>query len=119
MPKPQAERRKSATIERDVLLKMLRQMLAIRGFERQAEEFVDRGEMLGGYHSSIGQEAAAAGACMALRPDDYVAGTHRPHGHPVAKGAISIPKRWKSPRNLSLIDANQHLADVISVQNTD
>lgn len=77
----------SNTIDRDVLLEMLRRMLAIRGFERQAEEFVDRGEMMGGFHSSIGQEAAAVGGCMALRPDDYMTGTHRSHGHPIAKGA--------------------------------
>lgn len=77
----------SVTIDHDVLLEMLRRMLAIRGFEGQAEEFVDRGEMLGGFHSSIGQEAVAVGGCMALRPDDYMTGTHRSHGHPIAKGA--------------------------------
>jgi pyruvate dehydrogenase E1 component alpha subunit len=77
----------SVTIDRDILLAMLQRMLAIRGFEQQAEEFVDRGEMLGGFHSSIGQEATSVGGCMALRPDDYMTGTHRSHGHPIAKGA--------------------------------
>ena len=48
----------SVMIERDVLLETLRRMLTIRGFERQAEEFVDRGETLGGFHSSIGRIAA-------------------------------------------------------------
>jgi TPP-dependent pyruvate/acetoin dehydrogenase alpha subunit len=38
-------------------------------------------------HLSIGQEAVAAGACLALRADDYVLSTHRGHGHMVAKGA--------------------------------
>src|SRR3546814_6229195 len=40
---------------------------------------------------SIGQEAAIAGACMALRDDDYVTGTHRSHGHPIGKGADIPP----------------------------
>jgi TPP-dependent pyruvate/acetoin dehydrogenase alpha subunit len=35
----------------------------------------------------IGQEAVAAGACSALRPDDYVFGGHRAHAHAIAKGA--------------------------------
>jgi pyruvate dehydrogenase E1 component alpha subunit len=38
-------------------------------------------------HLSIGQEAVAAGACGAVRPDDYLLSTHRGHGHLVAKGA--------------------------------
>src|SRR3546814_19754876 len=42
-------------------------------------------------HLSIGQEAAIAGACMALRDDDYVTGTHRSHGHPIGKGADIPP----------------------------
>jgi TPP-dependent pyruvate/acetoin dehydrogenase alpha subunit len=34
----------------------------------------------------IGQEAIAAGVCLALRRDDYVWGGHRSHGHYLAKG---------------------------------
>ncbi|MBI4637001.1 MAG: dehydrogenase E1 component subunit alpha/beta, partial [Candidatus Rokubacteria bacterium] len=34
-----------------------------------------------------GQEAVAAGACAALREDDYIVGNHRGHGHCIAKGA--------------------------------
>src|ERR1700681_1066658 len=41
--------------------------------------------MLG--HLSIGQEGAIVGACMALRDNDYITGTHRSHGHPIGKGA--------------------------------
>jgi pyruvate dehydrogenase E1 component alpha subunit len=42
-------------------------------------------------HLSIGQEGAIVGACMALRDDDYVTGTHRSHGHPIGKGADINP----------------------------
>jgi TPP-dependent pyruvate/acetoin dehydrogenase alpha subunit len=37
-------------------------------------------------HLSIGQEAVAAGACAALRPDDLVFGTYRSHAFYLAKG---------------------------------
>ncbi len=47
----------------------------------------DAGEVPGGMHSSAGHEAAIVGACMALRDDDYITGTHRSHGHPIGKGA--------------------------------
>ncbi|MBI4505608.1 MAG: thiamine pyrophosphate-dependent dehydrogenase E1 component subunit alpha [Chloroflexi bacterium] len=62
-------------------------MLAIRTFEQKAEELLNRGEILGSMHSSIGQEAVCVGGCMAVRPDDYMTGHHRSHGHPIAKGA--------------------------------
>ena len=44
-----------------------------------------------GMHSSSGQEAAIVGACLALRDDDYITGTHRSHGHPIGKGADLKP----------------------------
>ena len=37
-------------------------------------------------HLSIGQESAAVGVMMALRPDDHVYSTHRCHAHYLAKG---------------------------------
>ncbi len=38
-------------------------------------------------HLSIGQEATAAGACLALEKEDLITSTHRGHGHCLAKGA--------------------------------
>jgi pyruvate dehydrogenase E1 component alpha subunit len=43
--------------------------------------------MHGTMHLSIGQEASATGACMALRDDDAITSTHRGHGHCIGKGA--------------------------------
>ncbi len=37
-------------------------------------------------HVTIGQEAVAAGVCLALEEQDYLTCTHRGHGHCVAKG---------------------------------
>ena len=59
----------------------------IRRFEEHAIELVRSGDIIGGIHPYIGQEAIAAGVCAALRPDDIITSTHRGHGHVLAKGA--------------------------------
>lgn len=66
-------------------------MMKIRCFEQAITQLVTEGEVPGAVHSSIGQEAAIVGACMALNPDDYISGTHRSHGHPIGKGAELKP----------------------------
>ncbi|RMF25571.1 MAG: dehydrogenase [Deltaproteobacteria bacterium] len=75
----------------DVLIEMYRRMVRIRRFEEAACRLLSEGGVFGAVHTSIGQEAAAAGACMALRAGDYIAGNHRSHGHPIAKGAALGP----------------------------
>jgi acetoin:2,6-dichlorophenolindophenol oxidoreductase subunit alpha len=64
-----------------------RRMLRIRRFEEVGTRLYTAGKIPGAYHSSIGQEAAIVGSCMALRADDAMTGTHRSHGHPIGKGA--------------------------------
>lgn len=71
-------------------LEMYRRMQRIRQFEEAATGLSKAGE-ISPMHSSIGQEAAIVGACMALRDDDYITGTHRSHGHPIGKGAALGP----------------------------
>src|SRR5262249_1936327 len=68
-------------------LRMLRQMLKIRGFEDQANQLYLRALMPGLTHLYAGEEAVAVGVCEALHPDDYITSTHRGHGHCIAKGA--------------------------------
>src|SRR5688572_14898325 len=68
-------------LTREKSLEAYRRMLRIRRFE----EAMQIAQIPG--HYSIGQEAAIVGACIALRDDDYMAGTHRSHGHPIGKGA--------------------------------
>jgi pyruvate dehydrogenase E1 component alpha subunit len=72
-------------LDRDQQLELYSRMLRIRRFE----EAIIAHNPVG--HLSIGQEAAIAGACIALRDDDYVTGTHRSHGHPIGKGADLMP----------------------------
>jgi TPP-dependent pyruvate/acetoin dehydrogenase alpha subunit len=62
-------------------------MRLIRRFEERALELVASGEIVGGIHPYIGEEAVATGVCAALRIDDVIASTHRGHGHVLAKGA--------------------------------
>jgi acetoin:2,6-dichlorophenolindophenol oxidoreductase subunit alpha len=64
-----------------------RMLRLIRGFEERALALVKSGDIVGGIHPYIGQEAVAVGVCAALRPDDRITSTHRGHGHVLAKGA--------------------------------
>jgi acetoin:2,6-dichlorophenolindophenol oxidoreductase subunit alpha len=61
-------------------------MLLIRLFEEEMQRLFLKGEVHGTTHLAAGQEAIPVGVCQALRPDDYVAGTYRGHGHALAKG---------------------------------
>lgn len=65
----------------------LRRMIRIRRFEEEGTRLYKAGKIPGAFHASIGQEATIVGACMALRDDDAMTGTHRSHGHPIGKGA--------------------------------
>ncbi len=76
-------------LERDGALarRLYADMVRIRRFEEEVFEFYKRGLMPGLAHLYIGEEAVAAGACAAIRPDDYLSSTHRGHGHLIARGA--------------------------------
>src|SRR3954465_9947661 len=77
----------SAGAEPVALAEMHARMALIRAFETRVAELYRDGEIPGFVHTSLGQEAVAAGVCAALRDDDYLATTHRGHGHVLAKGA--------------------------------
>ncbi|AXH92943.1 thiamine pyrophosphate-dependent dehydrogenase E1 component subunit alpha [Micromonospora aurantiaca] len=68
-------------------LRLYRTVRLIRRFEERAIELVRAGEIVGGIHPYLGQEGIAAGVCAALDREDLVTGTHRGHGHVLAKGA--------------------------------
>lgn len=82
----------------DAKLKWIfRAMLMIREFETMLDSFKSKGAYAGisfAYkgpaHLSIGQEAAAVGAALALRPEDHIFGSHRSHGEFIAKGLSAI-----------------------------
>lgn len=70
----------------DVGLRLFRVMVTIRAFEETAAGLITSGELWGFLHASVGQEAVAAGVCDVLTEHDYIASTHRGHGHCIAKG---------------------------------
>lgn len=78
-------------VTNEQLAEMYRRMVRIRRFEEEGTRLFKAGRIPGAFHASIGQEAAIVGACMALRDDDAMTGTHRSHGHPIGKGANLRP----------------------------
>ena len=78
---------KEMNLDKNRKLELFRMMLLIRLFEESLEEMFSRGILHGTMHLSIGQEATATGACLALDKEDLITSTHRGHGHCLAKGA--------------------------------
>ncbi|TMM02799.1 MAG: thiamine pyrophosphate-dependent dehydrogenase E1 component subunit alpha [Actinobacteria bacterium] len=73
-------------LTREQLLEGYRVMRTIREFEERLHVEFATGEIPGFVHLYAGEEAIAAGVCAHLGADDYVASTHRGHGHAIAKG---------------------------------
>lgn len=61
-------------------------MTAIRQFEERVHRENELGNIPGFIHLYAGTEACAVGVCMELTERDYIASTHRGHGHAIAKG---------------------------------
>ncbi|MEM9238516.1 MAG: thiamine pyrophosphate-dependent dehydrogenase E1 component subunit alpha, partial [Pseudomonadota bacterium] len=94
----------------------LRIMYRIRLFETRAKELFLKGVVKGTAHSSVGQEAIAAGACAALKPDDFLLTHHRGHGHTIAKGAditlMFAELMGRAPGYCSGLGGSMHIADI-------
>ena len=66
---------------------LLRIMLRIRAFEEKVGELFLKGGTAGSMlHLSIGEEGAAAGVALAMKPGDTFTTHHRGHGIFVARG---------------------------------
>jgi pyruvate dehydrogenase E1 component alpha subunit len=70
----------------DVLVGAYRRMSEIRAFEDRLHLENTTGDIPGFIHLYAGEEAIAVGVCDTLRYTDYIASTHRGHGHCLAKG---------------------------------
>jgi len=75
----------------DSLLEAYGRMTLIRVFEERVSELYRNSEVPGFVHLSIGQEAAAVGACWPLAVTDVITSNHRGHGHCLAKGLAPEP----------------------------
>lgn len=71
---------------RELCVQLYTTMSLVREFEERLKRLVEQGVPVGAVHYYTGQEAVAAGVCGALEPDDWIASTHRGHGHCIAKG---------------------------------
>ncbi len=74
-------------IERERAVSIYRTMVRIRKFEFRALKLFEENKLRGSVHLYIGEEAVAATVCSRLTDEDYIASTHRGHGHCIAKGA--------------------------------
>lgn len=63
-----------------------RDMKLIREFEERIRAEYQQGKLPGFIHMYRAQEAIAVAMCMHLNDNDYIASTHRGHGHCIAKG---------------------------------
>ncbi len=73
-------------IPKDKLIQMFETMLTIRHFEEGVAKLMRDGKSPGLAHLYAGEEAVGVGVCSLLTKDDYIASTHRGHGHLIAKG---------------------------------
>ena len=73
---------------KEKLLELYRLMATSRKWETTMKDLFLAGEdgLYGSFHTYVGEEAIAVGAIGALNEDDYIASTHRGHGHLIAKG---------------------------------
>ncbi|HEX5820758.1 MAG TPA: pyruvate dehydrogenase (acetyl-transferring) E1 component subunit alpha, partial [Solirubrobacterales bacterium] len=76
---------------KDRCRELLSQMALIRRFEEEAGRQYQRAKAGGFLHLAIGEEATIVGTTSVMRPDDYLIGTYRTHGHAIARG--TDPKR--------------------------
>ena len=74
------------TLNKEKHVELYESMLRIRRFEEKAIDVFSAGKIPGFIHSYIGEEAIASGVCAALQEGDQITGTHRGHGHCLAKG---------------------------------
>ncbi|MFO1059020.1 MAG: thiamine pyrophosphate-dependent dehydrogenase E1 component subunit alpha [Dongiaceae bacterium] len=74
-------------LNRTEMREAYRRMRTIREFEERLHVEFSNGQIPGFVHLYAGEEASAVGVCQQLRADgDYIASTHRGHGHCIAKG---------------------------------
>jgi len=74
------------TYPKTLLEYLFRTMVRIRFCEESFVEPILTGEVNCPCHLYTGEEAIATGMCASLKEKDYIFGTHRSHGHFLAKG---------------------------------
>jgi pyruvate dehydrogenase E1 component subunit alpha len=70
----------------DTCRELLETMALIRRFEEEAGRQYQQAKAGGFLHLAIGEEATIVGTTSVMRPEDYLIGTYRTHGHAIARG---------------------------------
>lgn len=73
-------------LKKNELIGLYAKMVKIRAVEERLLDMFSKGQIPGFLHVCIGQEAAPTAICSHLKKTDYLAITHRGHGHALAKG---------------------------------
>lgn len=93
---------------------MLHQMQIIRAFEEKILELKDDGLVNGPVHTSVGQEAVAVGAALAVRSTDKFCGTHRAHHQYLAKAFSAVaPEKFNPLRDGLTAEMQAHVLTLL------
>lgn len=102
------------SVSRPALLWMLQQMQIIRAFEEKLLSLKDDNLVNGPVHTSVGQEAVAVGAALAVRREDKFGGTHRAHHQYLAKALSGCaPKRFNPLRDGLTDEMHAHVLTLL------
>ena len=74
---------------KELLAEMWKKLNLAREFETRVQWLFSMGLVHGTTHLGIGEEATAVGSILALKPQDYVFGTHRGHSQHIASPDIN------------------------------
>lgn len=100
----------------EAMFALYRSMLRIRRVQERIESLYLQDAMKTPVHLCIGQEAIAAGVCLALESEDSVQSNHRGHGHYLAKGgdlkAMIAELHCKATGCSGGFGGSMHLVDV-------
>src|SRR5262249_34972860 len=95
-------------------LKIYRNMLLSRGFDRRCNAILLTGKIVPHFHSGVGQEALMVASVAPLRPTDQMIYTHRGYGHLLAKGVslreIALDTFMKAGGTNNGLGGNMHVA---------
>ena len=100
---------KSPLISHDKLRLLYATMLKCRTLEERARILFKQSKFTGNYYAAIGQEAAAVGTAIDLRPDDTIGPSHRDFitafikGAPLDKMFCHLFARRQQPRQRPLL----------------
>ncbi len=104
------------SLDKNQLLQAYRAMKTIRVFEDRISLEFKAGNIPGFVHLYAGQEAIAVGVCLGLTDEDYIASTHRGHGHCIAKGcdvkAMMLEIMGKAGGSCGGKGGSMHIADL-------